>query len=514
MAEITNKVKRVRLGFPFKGQHSQAPFTDQPKDTSPAMSNLFPFDWRANRRRGAQRPGTNRAHGNALPLGSPLHANGMWTAQATDGTYNITITAGGNIYQAGGTLAALVITTAGVGQLTAAQTQGPAITDIFGIMYFADGVNGIKKLTLTTATSATHTATVGSLPTNPTILVNFRSRLVCSGCASDPQNIFMSRAGSPGDFDYGKLDALAAVALNASTSAGRIGQRVISLMPFATDQLLIGCERSLFVMKGDPADGGSVLTVSDGVGMHTRDSWCVDPSGNVYFLGTNGFFRYSRDGELKSLSAGRLDDFMSQWPRTYRVTMAWDRQRNGCYLFAAPYTSGAGAGFYYDANEDAFFPITLPAGHGPMSCCVFDPIDGGTNRNVLLGGRDGFIRKLDAAATNDDGTAISSSVKFGPMMPAASGQSKMTEAEFFLGNNGNGLGTFNVDWRVEAGRDATTVDASPLHLSGGSFTREGRQLPRRQRATGAWFVLVLSNSTNNAFWNLEEAAFTYEAAEN
>ena len=70
----------------------------------------------------------------------------------------------------------------------------------------------------------------------------------------------MSRSGDATDWDYSAEDPLAAVALNASSSAGRIGDAVHALIPWRDDVMLIGTEHGLFAMSGDPAAGGSIDT--------------------------------------------------------------------------------------------------------------------------------------------------------------------------------------------------------------------------------------------------------------
>src|SRR5690606_38454013 len=135
------------------------------------------------------------------------------------------------------------------------------ICDVDGFAYLFDGL-GAFKMDLNTADVSPLAATAGALPPAIAIACIWRARLV----ASDGLNVFMSRAGDAGDWDYGQDDAMAAVALNASPSAGRIGQPVVFLYPFRDDSLVIGCDHSLLVLKGDPADGGSLLTISEAIG--------------------------------------------------------------------------------------------------------------------------------------------------------------------------------------------------------------------------------------------------------
>jgi hypothetical protein len=164
---------------------------------------------------------------------------------------------------------------------------------------------------------------------------NFRGRLVLVV----GQNLYFSRAGTPTDFDYSQRDVLAAVATGATSTFGRISQPIYAIVPFSNDTMIVGCDHSMLLVKGDPAGGGVMLTISDSIGMLYKDGWCIDPAGNLYFLGTGGFFRIPAGTQtIENLSVGKMDAFFAQIPKSHNVQLAWDRDNKGCWIFATPYS--------------------------------------------------------------------------------------------------------------------------------------------------------------------------------
>lgn len=383
----------------------------------------------------------------------------------------------------------------------------PTSADTEGKVVFADGANAPKVVDLTTDTLSTLTATAGVLPDPCKIAAVYRTRLVLANTAAAPQNIHMSRAGTITDFDYSQTDALAAVALNASTTAGRIGQPVKALIPFRDDSLVIGCDSSIFILKGDPADGGSVLAVSETVGIYGASAYTFDPEGNLYFVGSGGLYRMAptQGSAPENISRNRVDSFFSSLNRESVVNVVWDVERHGCFIFLG-YGTVASSHLWYDARTDGFFELTMPANHGPAHAIFYRGNDG-TDRRVLLGGTDGFIREFINSALDDAGTAIDSLVFMGPYRPAGvEGEAVMTEMAVYLGES---TGTVNASLIALAGDDPFIVQSSPSNFVNVTLSSQGKQTPFRQRVRGSVFWFKLLNTTVNRTWVLEQIIATF-----
>jgi hypothetical protein len=500
----------IKAQFPFKGQVQASGYASQPPDTAVSCSNVMPFDPAGDRQRGGQRGGTTKLTAAALGAGTN-RVNRLHQVQKADGTgTKCCATSGAGLYAGADFTSLALVNAAFVTALS--NNTAPHSCDIFGTVYFVDGVLAAPKTYNPVAgTVGTLAASAGSLPGVATLCANFRGRLVLVV----GQNLYFSRAGTPTDFDYAQRDVLAAVATGATSTFGRISQPVYALIPFSNDTMIVGCDHSILLVKGDPADGGVMLTISDSIGMLYKDGWCIDPAGNLYFLGTGGFFRIQAGGQtIENLSVGKMDAFFAQIPKSHNVQMAWDRDNKGCWIFATPYTyPGTTIGnviCYWDGRTEGFFPMDFPSSHGPESLCVFDG-DTTTARYLVLGGRDGHIRKYDEAVRTDDGTAISSTVTFAPFRPGGNGQGMLTELEFYFGEL-PASPNFLVQFTVGVGKDAYAAFTAPTRTIAGTFISPGRQVPRKYRLAGGAFAMTLLCNTTGDGWTLEEIYARFEPA--
>jgi hypothetical protein len=383
----------------------------------------------------------------------------------------------------------------------------PSMCDINQKVYYVNGTD-TKVIDPAAETMGNLTATAGSIPTGCRIAVAWRSRLVLSQEDVSPQNVYMSRAGTPTDWDYNPAvpDALQAVALNASSSAGRIGQPVKALIPFKDDVLVIGCDHSLFAMVGDPADGGTITTISDSLGILQRDAWVIAPDGAIYFVGHGGFYMMPSPTSVPiNLAVGVYEQFFSGLDRRGNYIMCqWDRDNEGCWIFVTAIETGTSTHLWYDSKLKAFWPQRFPNAHGPLATYLYDG-DRLSDRYILLGGRDGYIRKIDPTALNDDGTPISSYVFIGPFNPYGPfGKAKLIELEGVTGE-----GTTNLVYEIRSGDDARAALAAAYDFQL-SWTTVGRQPKVRQRARGNTMVLKLQNAVDLNRWSLERVAAMFE----
>jgi len=128
---------------------------------------------------------------------------------------------------------------------------------------------------------------------------------------------------------------------------------------------------------------------------------------------------------------------------------------------------------------------------------------------VVLGGRDGYIRKFDASSSTDDGTAIESHVLIGPVHMAASDTTDALVAELH-GLMADISGT--VTWRLvmggsaEAAADvavagvlAAVAGTAIAGVAASGAWSGGRNKVVRTRARGAWAVIWIEGSGQWAY---------------
>ena len=251
----------------------------------------------------------------------------------------------------------------------------------------------------------------------------YRGRIVLWGLYEEPQNWFMSRAGDPLDWDYAPAttDAVMAVAGNNS-DAGELGDVLIACAPYSDDLMLMGGDHTLWIMRGDPAAGGVIDSISYQTGIASPGAYAWDPEGVIYFVGAGQLWRMAAgNAQPESISQRRLDKTFQEIDlAVYRVELTWDRQRQGLHIFlipnAEPAATEAPTHIYWDRRTDSFWKDEYPETMGPTAVHTFDA-DDPNDRALLLGGWDSYIRYVDDGQKSDDGTAIGSYVYYTPIMP-------------------------------------------------------------------------------------------------
>ena len=289
---------------------------------------------------------------------------------------------------------------------------------IFGKVFFVDGDN-FKYLDLDTDEVADVTASEGTAPEGMRLLARYRGRLVGSGIRTEPHNWFMSSVNDPFDWDFAPATTTSTQAVAGNLSpAGEIGDAVTALMPYNDDVLLVGCDKSLWMIANDPAAGGITDLITDQIGVAWGASWTKDPAGFLYFVGSDGVYRIAPGQQPESLTAGRLDETFRQMDLAgRRVLLGWDTQRTGLVVtFATGNITTPQESYFWDARANAWSEEQYIGFAGPTAMLSHDS-EQPSDQTLLLGGKDGYIREFSDEAVDDDGSPIVSSVRYPPISP-------------------------------------------------------------------------------------------------
>jgi hypothetical protein len=374
-----------------------------------------------------------------------------------------------------------------------------------GKLYLADSV--LRSYDPATGIVVNVPATSGAIPTAQPLVCMYRDRIFLAGAN---HLWYASRQGDPTDWNFGANpeDTGRAVA-GAVAAAGLVGDVPKALIPIQDSALVFACENSLWVLRGDPATG-TMQSVSEEVGMIAPDAWARSPDGLMAFLSNDGVYLWAAgSGQAPArLSEERLPEELREIDVTKNtVTMAWDSVGRGFHLFITPTTATLGGHWWIDVTRKAFWPVTLASGHQPTAVARVEP---GGLAEVVLGCKDGYLRKFDVSAATDDGTAFQSHVAAGPVRLASNDiqDAMLTELHGTIAS----ITSSSVTWRLVVGSSAEAVASAVTTgvaavLAGGTPTgvfasgtwSSGRNRVSRPLARGAWMAVWLSSTGKWAY---------------
>jgi len=428
---------------------------------------------------------------------------GVETAQALTTETSLIAVAGGEVFRIRGGIK----TTPG-GGLTAnphrVQVQ-PAYNRVFMVDGSASLIYNLEDDTL-----SPWAATQGTLLAGARLVCLYRGRLVTAGFVSDPHNWTMSASGDPFDYDYSPAITTATQAVAGNNSnAGLVGDIITTLIAHSDDTLIFGGDSSIYRMTGDPAAGGTIDLVTDQIGMVFGSSWAKDPEGTLYFQAPDGIYRMSlTTGKPESLTLGRLDKrFESIDFNTTRALLRWDTIRKGLMVqLCTSDRTTQNVSLFWEQRTDAWWTDSYPATMGPECMYMFDGNDA-DDQAFLLGCRDGYIRKVDDAADDDDGTDITSYVRYQPYMAANHGSEVvLNEVLPILGHNST-----DVYMEVYTGQSAEGCVTSSTPVIRRLLGHAGRNRSMRQKVRGYCVQLGISH-TGSARWAVEGMTVAFEAS--
>jgi len=344
----------------------------------------------------------------------------------------------------------------------------------------------------------------GHVPVGNKAIAVYRDRLILAGSDASPHIWYMSRQGDFNDWDYTPAanDVGRAVA-GTNAEAGLVGERITALAPFHDDFMLIGCENSLWLLRGDPAYLGSLDNISRIIGIVDQGAWCRTATGEIIFLSRDGLFALppSGQGVPVSVSRERLPDELRDLDyRLYDISLIYDLRDRGIHIYATPVDTRPGIYFFFDWDTKGFWPLTLESDHDPTSAVYYRGSYSEDSRTVL-GCRDGYIRSYNRHAASDDGVHVDSHVVIGPLLPGGDDFSEGILQEL-VGKLD--LESGPVSWIIQVGETAQAAVSTSTEFESGSW-EHGRSPAEHPRARGSWLAIRLEEE--------REASLLKEGAE-
>jgi len=415
---------------------------------------------------------------------------------------------GGNIYKipSSGTPS---IPTGGTAAISTNSNYVESIA-LRGVAYFVDGESYKKYVGKDDEVVDWKSTSSGKIPPRCRLITSWRGRIVLAGDPDNQSLWHMSAKGDADDWDRNPPVPLATQAISANSNtqtAGLMPDIINTMIPYDDDTLIFGGDHTIYRLTGDPMAGGELDLVSDITGMAFGRSWTKDPDGVIYFVGSRGgLYRMAPGGKPVRISRDTIErklqdsfDFS-----THHVRLIYNWRDEGQHVFQFPFgTVTQEEHFFWDSKHEApledEFALTSAGAmdNQPTAAVILDGDEPG-DRVMLLGFNDGYVRKWDKDARDDDDVRVVSKAIIGPIADSRSpGETKFSRLELVLADDQEGL-TYKLFSSHEADDMGVAVYTEVIG--------PGRNAYSNGRMRGSYCWLSLENAAPGEKWSMESAS--------
>jgi hypothetical protein len=337
-----------------------------------------------------------------------------------------------------------------------------------------------------------------SIPIGCPLICTYLDRLVLAGSVTDPHLWQMSGIFAPNAWAHGDYPGDPQV--GSATDAGAVGAPITALISHSDDFLIFGGNTTLWVLRGDPTYGGRLDNLSPSIGVVDANAWCRTSVGETVILSRDGVYMIEPGGVSKPISISRERipaQLLALNPETHIITMAYDVKERGVHIYVVSKETGGTIHWWLDWENKSFWPVELNAEHEPYRVLNYQADSAGAS-GVLLGCRDGYIRKYNLPNHADDGIDFTSYVYIGPIRLGGDGYYEGIVNELIATvakSSGDVNWSLHVGETAEAARNAAAFDS-------GTWTA-GMNTTVRPRARAAAFFVKLTQGEDNEAWSME-----------
>jgi len=348
---------------------------------------------------------------------------------------------------------------------------------------------------------------VENAPSSQPLVTTYQRRVVLGG---ESHLLYFSGIGNIADWTaatHKPKNIKQAVTLTGS-KYGEVSRTNKCTMNWKDKVFVFGSTDELWALYGSPVTG-ELQNISHSVGIIGAESACVTHDGLVVLLARDGLYTWpigSKEPPQK-LSAEIVPEELKDIDVTsVIVKMAYDHKSKGVHIFATPDAASAGEHWWFDLKHKAIWRVTFPNNnHQPW---VVATLPNSGYSDVVLGCKDGYLRRFDNTATTDDGTAVNSDIILGPFQTGGEygrdGALERMIADF-------ATSTAGLTCRVVRGDAAeTVVDNTVSDITGGTTTNvfsshtfaAGHNKVVYPKARGAWCAIWIDAAGRWAYESL------------
>ena len=363
------------------------------------------------------------------------------------------------------------------------------------------------------------TKSYGTMPNKAYLGCLYCGRGIISGNPEHPEQWHMTRQTNLWDFAYLANDSGTPVK-GGNADAGEAGDIVRALIPYKDAYLIFGCASTLWYCVGDPAYGGELLELDLTAGILGAGAHCWDNQENLYILATTGILKIPRGfGQPENLTVVSYPNFIKALafnPALHRITMGYDRIRQGIIIAKTTLADGTNSCWWYDLRTEGLFPESYPEECGMYSMFYYEANDP-DYKELLFGSKDGYLRVADDTAKSDDigdtDEAIDSYYTLGPIRMGRETKEGVFTSLLGVPAGGRTVGSLtnssDIDWSLWTAETADELvekllaNTSPKIVGTISTLGSIRGARKRRDVRGMWMGIRLGNDTLNETWSLE-----------
>jgi len=356
------------------------------------------------------------------------------------------------------------------------------------------------------------TLTDGEFPDGGSNIMSLCWGRIFMNSIQHPHQWFATRINNPLDLLLVQDDVASAQNSQATDKAGLVGDQLVALIPYKGNTQIFGCINSMYVMRADPAQGGFFTTLSDTTGIFSNTSYCWDDKNNLYFMGFDGIYALSAEAitegsppiNLTKTYVPKLISNLGLNRRTDRIAMRYDKDRYGIVVSVSQMDGVWSAVFWVDLRTGGVFPEEYIEEHIPTSFMYFNSRVK-SERCLLAGCNDGYIRKWDETEKSDDGdAAIESEVLIGPIV-GDNIRAKVNISELSITT---GIDTDSITVSLYSGKTAEKLTKNVLDGESPKVTRTftiDKLAPSiRQKVEDGAIGIKISNNSADSSWSMEK----------
>ena len=177
------------------------------------------------------------------------------------------------------------------------------------------------------------------------------------------------------------------------------------------------------------------------------------------------------------------------------VSLEYDTSDRGVHIYITPESSNARIHWWFDFKYKTYWPMSLASDHEPTCTCSYQAT-AIEESGVILGGRDGKLRRFSALSELDDGVAFATYAIIGPITLAPNGRlGKIVQLDATMAESSG-----DVTWTIVTALTAEGTQTS-TYTDTGTFVA-GLNYTVRPAASGGAFTLKLEGTAGRR-WALE-----------